>query len=237
MTIKERRQFGRRQTNQRGWIQIGGRRQQPCIVRNLSEQGAFLELEPPSWLPNQFELVIEPGTQGRPCEIRHERTGGFGVVFLASPAGQIAPDEQPRKTVGGDELADLLEAIEARRAPNSSSLPPLPAPAAGPPQGAPADATGTTPSDLPVGAERRQFGRRKTLKPAVINCADGSELRCTVVDISEGGAKIHLQDPAAAPERFELRIDVDNFAVRCRVVHRMEMHAGVKFVSAPYHAS
>ena len=81
--------------------------------------------------------------------------------------------------------------------------------------------------------ERRQFGRRRTLKFAIIRAPGCSAIRCAVVDISEGGAKIQLQDAAAVPAQFELSIEADDFAVTCQLVYRQDLHAGVKFVSSP----
>jgi hypothetical protein len=78
----ERRQFGRRQTNVHGWIVLDGKRRLPCIVRNVSEGGALLELDVPKSLPFWFNLVVEcKGFEAR-CEIRHSNETSLGVRFV-----------------------------------------------------------------------------------------------------------------------------------------------------------
>lgn len=78
----ERRQFGRRQTMSVGWIKIPGRPKMACRILNQSPNGALLELRVPSWLPFQFELLIESDRSVHTCEIRHSRPDGIGVFFL-----------------------------------------------------------------------------------------------------------------------------------------------------------
>jgi hypothetical protein len=60
---------------------VWGRPRLPCIVRNLSSNGALLDLEIPAWLPDEFELRFEPGPERTGCTIRHRRDGCLGVEF------------------------------------------------------------------------------------------------------------------------------------------------------------
>lgn len=86
----ERRQFGRRATNLHGWILTDGRPRIPCMVKNVSEGGALLELDVPPALPYWFDLVIEcKGFQAR-CEIRHQNEKWVGVRFAV-----VAKIEKP----------------------------------------------------------------------------------------------------------------------------------------------
>ncbi len=77
----ERRRFGRRKTNIRGWVHVRGRGRLPCTVRNLSREGAYLEIERPDLLPNYFELTIEIENIWAACDIRHSSARGAGVYF------------------------------------------------------------------------------------------------------------------------------------------------------------
>lgn len=78
---RERRQFGRRTTCLHAWIRIPGRPPLACIVRNLSVQGAFLELPMPEWLPYTFQLRIDASRFVADCELRHKGARGCGVMF------------------------------------------------------------------------------------------------------------------------------------------------------------
>ena len=83
MRPPERRQFGRRETLKHGTIRIAGRPGLPCRIRNACETGAFLELQPPSWLPFYFTLDIASNNRTFNCELRHARPNGIGVNFIA----------------------------------------------------------------------------------------------------------------------------------------------------------
>ena len=78
----ERRQFGRRLARRKGWIVVAGRPRVTCVVRNLSEAGAFLEVDTPSWVPFQFELLLDDSDASIACEFRHTRPQGIGVAFV-----------------------------------------------------------------------------------------------------------------------------------------------------------
>lgn len=91
----EKRQFGRRQTHIRGWIKVAGRPQVACIVRDLSDGGALLELYEESWLPFAFRLTSEDKQIDRHCEIRHQRGIHIGVQFVAAATAVDTPTTLP----------------------------------------------------------------------------------------------------------------------------------------------
>jgi PilZ domain len=80
--------------------------------------------------------------------------------------------------------------------------------------------------------ERRKFGRRTVLKPALCIASDGGLTECTVVDQSDGGARVQLKSGEPSLE-FTLFIPEDDFAVRCIIVHRREGQIGVKYLRLP----
>ncbi|MGD9783384.1 MAG: PilZ domain-containing protein [Hyphomicrobiaceae bacterium] len=82
----ERRQFGRRRTALHAWIKVAGRPPLACVVRDLSVNGALLEMEAPHWLPYRFELDIETSGFRTDCEIRHQSPYGVGVMFVERSA-------------------------------------------------------------------------------------------------------------------------------------------------------
>ena len=101
---RERRQFGRRKTNTRAWIypENGGRI--ACIVRNISEGGALLEIEPGVELPGAFEIRIESEDLRADCEVRHRTAKGAGVYFV-----ETAPLFETRRQTRAREVRAVLE--------------------------------------------------------------------------------------------------------------------------------
>lgn len=61
----------------------GGRSYEPCIIRNLSDGGAKLELyKAVSSIPNTFDLVV-PGNKPQPCRVAWRAIKEVGVQFIA----------------------------------------------------------------------------------------------------------------------------------------------------------
>jgi len=77
----ERRQFGRRQTQVHAFIMARGRPAVLCIMRDVSDGGALLEVPHPEWLPKRFRLAIEASRFQVECEIVHREDGAVGVRF------------------------------------------------------------------------------------------------------------------------------------------------------------
>jgi hypothetical protein len=82
---------------------------------------------------------------------------------------------------------------------------------------------------VPIGAERRQFGRRLTCVHAVIRMRGRPDITCTVRNVSEGGALLQVPRPAWLPSRFELFVEANKSARQCEIVHRGEITVGVRF--------
>lgn len=78
----ERRQFGRRRTNVHATILARGRPAEPCVMRDVSNGGALLEVRYPRLLPSRFRLVAEAVGLEADCEIAHRTEGGAGVRFI-----------------------------------------------------------------------------------------------------------------------------------------------------------
>ena len=52
-----------------------------CVVRDISEQGACIELPQPAQTPDIFELVINPNLKRRQCEVIWRLEKRIGVTF------------------------------------------------------------------------------------------------------------------------------------------------------------
>lgn len=79
----DRRQFGRRQTYLHARIHARGRPSLPCIMRDISEGGALLQVDHPQWLPSRFRLKIEADGTEVDCEVVRRTEDAVGVRFLA----------------------------------------------------------------------------------------------------------------------------------------------------------
>jgi hypothetical protein len=85
----EARQFGRRQTCWHAVISAPGRSSIACIVRNISEDGALLEVAQASWLPSRFRVIIEANKFEADCEIVHRTDNAVGVRFTRGSSHKV----------------------------------------------------------------------------------------------------------------------------------------------------
>ena len=58
-----------------------GLRSTPCVIRDLSETGARLELPGDLLLPDHFDLYIEKRNQTRPAVVKRKRGVEVGIAF------------------------------------------------------------------------------------------------------------------------------------------------------------
>lgn len=89
MAGAERRQFGRRQTCVHATIALRGRPVILCVMRDLSEQGALLEVAHPEWLPTRFRLIVEELGIESDCEVVRRTEVAVGVRFGSPITAQL----------------------------------------------------------------------------------------------------------------------------------------------------
>lgn len=86
----------------------------------------------------------------------------------------------------------------------------------------------TEPTESTVDA---RLQRQRTLKEGMISYGDGHiSSKCTVRDLSPGGAKLRLPSDMAWPNRFLLNIPSDGITGECEVRWRDGLTLGVEFV-------
>ena len=85
----ERRQFGRRQTCVHANISLRGRPVIPCVMRDVSEEGALLEVAHPEWLPTRFRLIVEALGIASDCEIVRRTDVAVGIRFTTRIASHF----------------------------------------------------------------------------------------------------------------------------------------------------
>lgn len=101
---REQRQFGRRRTLIHAMIVTPKGGQMSCIVRNISQGGALLEVRAPETLPINFKLIISSDRFAADCEVRHRSANGVGVLFAEVRIGR-----------GGRDTRDAAPSLEGMR--------------------------------------------------------------------------------------------------------------------------
>lgn len=64
-----------------------------CTVRNISVEGAAIDVENPAFVPPRFRLVMANGSSVRDCKIVWIQRNRIGVTFAAMPQGQQNPKD------------------------------------------------------------------------------------------------------------------------------------------------
>jgi PilZ domain len=79
------------------------------------------------------------------------------------------------------------------------------------------------------GIERRAHARHRVFKGGRLAFDNGGVVDCTVRNISPGGARLDVTNPAGLPAQFTLHIDSDHFIRHCHPVWRYDNQIGVAF--------
>jgi len=79
--MDERRKYPRTEINQPGYVSAGGS-VMCCTVRNISAEGAAIDVENPAFVPTQFRLVI--AHEVHECRIAWVQRNRIGVAFAAT---------------------------------------------------------------------------------------------------------------------------------------------------------
>lgn len=83
--MSERRATQRVRTIKGGSILFGVVPAIDCIVRNVSETGACLEVASPIGIPDEFTLLIKPELRKRDCKVAWRSISRIGVCFTQRP--------------------------------------------------------------------------------------------------------------------------------------------------------
>ena len=84
---------------------------------------------------------------------------------------------------------------------------------------------------LPDGTEQRQHQRLRTVREGTLRIEGApSDIGCIVLDLSLGGARLHLHNAWESFERCQLYIETEDVRHTCEVVWRDGSEVGVRFV-------
>ena len=82
--MEEKRKHPRTDVNERAYVSAGGS-VMSCTVRNISLEGAAIEVENAAFVPPQFRLVMASDSSVRECRIAWIQRNRIGVTFAAMP--------------------------------------------------------------------------------------------------------------------------------------------------------
>jgi hypothetical protein len=80
--MAEHRRSQRRRTLKGGTILFGAGSSVDCVIRNMSETGAAIEVEGLIGIPDNFRLIIKPELARRNCRVAWRTVKRIGVQFV-----------------------------------------------------------------------------------------------------------------------------------------------------------
>jgi hypothetical protein len=83
--MEEKRKHPRTEIDEPAFVSVGGSVMR-CMVRNISPEGAAIEVENPAFVPSHFRLVMANNSVVRECKIAWIQQKRIGVTFVATPA-------------------------------------------------------------------------------------------------------------------------------------------------------
>ena len=76
----ERRRHPRTELNELAYVSSGGS-VMGCVVRNISAEGAAIEVDNAAFVPSRFRLVLAADRSVRDCEVVWIQDNRIGVTF------------------------------------------------------------------------------------------------------------------------------------------------------------
>jgi PilZ domain len=83
--MEERRKYHRAEIDEPAYVTSEGS-VISCTVRNISPEGAAIEVENPSFVPSQFRLVMARDSSSRECRVIWIQQKRIGLVFVDNQA-------------------------------------------------------------------------------------------------------------------------------------------------------
>jgi PilZ domain-containing protein len=79
--IEEKRKHPRTEINEPAYVSSGGS-VMSCVVRNISLDGAAIDVENTAFVPPRFRLVMARDSSVRECQIAWIQKGRIGLSFV-----------------------------------------------------------------------------------------------------------------------------------------------------------
>ena len=90
--MEEKRKHPRTEINEPAYVSSGGSVMN-CMVRNISLEGAAIEIENPAFVPPRFRLVMANGSSVHECRIAWIQRNRIGLTFAAMPQEPQQPEK------------------------------------------------------------------------------------------------------------------------------------------------
>jgi hypothetical protein len=84
--MEEKRKHPRAEIDEPAYVSSGGS-VMSCVVRNISPEGAAIDVENPAFVPASFKLVMAKDSTVHECRIIWIQENRIGVIFTAMPQG------------------------------------------------------------------------------------------------------------------------------------------------------
>ena len=88
--MEEKRKHPRTEISEPAYVSSGGS-VMSCMVRNISPEGAAIEVENPAFVPPHFRLVMSKDSSIHECSVVWIRQNRIGVTFSAAPKDTARP--------------------------------------------------------------------------------------------------------------------------------------------------
>jgi hypothetical protein len=79
--MEEKRKHPRTEINEPAYVSSGGS-VMSCMVRNISAEGAAIDVENPAFVPARFRLVMASDSSVRECRIAWIQKNRIGLTFV-----------------------------------------------------------------------------------------------------------------------------------------------------------
>ena len=89
--MEEKRKYPRTEISEPAYVSSGGS-VMSCVVRNISPEGAAIDIENPAFVPAHFRLVMANDSSVHECRVAWIRQNRIGVTFVAMPKRSYQDD-------------------------------------------------------------------------------------------------------------------------------------------------
>jgi PilZ domain-containing protein len=85
--MEERRKHPRIELSEPAYVSAGGS-VMSCVVRNISAEGAAIDVDNPAFVPPRFRLVMASDSSVHDCQVIWIQKNRIGLSFVAAPQEQ-----------------------------------------------------------------------------------------------------------------------------------------------------
>ena len=80
-SMEEKRKHPRTEVNEPAYVSSGGS-VMSCTVRNISAEGAAIDIDNPAFVPARFRLVMASDSSVRECQVAWIQRNRIGLTFI-----------------------------------------------------------------------------------------------------------------------------------------------------------